>query len=92
MILIGLQPPDLVLVPMWDSGFSMRSPRAGTQRPNSAVVLIRCEEGGPTYAEVMGESKIWNLSEDELSITNSKVRRAQTGLLLERILDLRRIS
>ena len=75
MILIGLQPPDLVLVPMWDSGFSMRSPRAGTQRPNSAVVLIRCEEGGPTYVEVMGEARS-GISLDELSITNSKVRKA----------------
>ena len=72
-------------------GVQRTSPRAGTQRPNSAVVLIRCEEGGPTYVEVMGEARS-GISLDELSITNSKVRKAQTGLLLERILDLRRIS
>ena len=60
-----------------------RASRAGTQRPNSAMVLIRCKEGGPTYAEVMGEARS-GISLDELSITNSKVRRAQTGgLLLE---------
>ena len=34
-----------------------RTVRVGTRKRNSAVVMIRCGEGGPSYAEVMCEAR-----------------------------------
>ena len=61
-----------------------RAVRRGIRKINSAAVLIRCDEGGPSYAEVMGEARS-SVSLEELGITDTRVRRAQTGGLLVEI-------
>ena len=58
-----------------------RTARAGTQKRNSAVLVIRCSEGGPSYAEVMGEARS-KIRLEELGIVDTRFRRAQTGGLL----------
>ena len=58
--------------------------RRGICKINSAAVLIRCDEGGPSYAEVIGEARS-SVSLEELGITDTRVRRAQTGGLLVEI-------
>jgi len=39
------------------TGPPKKTARAGTRKRNSAVVMIRCDEGGPSYADVMGEAR-----------------------------------
>ncbi|XP_018376310.1 PREDICTED: uncharacterized protein LOC108769691 [Trachymyrmex cornetzi] len=73
-----------------DSGDAVRWPPPAKDNrfgaPRTAAVLIKCAEnkdrpGGVTYAEVMklARSKI---SLDDLSITNTRIRKAQAGGLL----------
>jgi len=52
-----------------------RTVRAGTRKRSSAVVMIRCDEGGPSYAEVMGEART-SVQLEALGITDTRVRRA----------------
>lgn len=40
---------------------AVRHTRVGIRKTNSAVVMIRCEEGGPSYAEIMGEVRTGGL-------------------------------
>ena len=63
---------------------SKKTTRAGTRKRNSAVVIIRCDEGGPSYADVMGEART-GVPLEELDITDTRIRRAQTGSLLVEI-------
>ncbi|KYN35368.1 Gag polyprotein [Trachymyrmex septentrionalis] len=46
--------------------------------------MIRCDEGGPSYADVMSEVRT-GVPLDELGITDTRVRRAQNGGLLVEI-------
>ncbi|XP_011058702.1 PREDICTED: uncharacterized protein LOC105148596 [Acromyrmex echinatior] len=61
-----------------------RTVHRGIRKMNSAAVLISCDEGGPSYVEVMGEARS-NVSLEELGITDMRVRRAQTGDFLVEI-------
>ena len=44
----------------------------------TAAVLILCEEGAPTYAELVGNARK-NISLIDLSIVDTKIRKAQSG-------------
>ncbi|KYN38477.1 hypothetical protein ALC56_07123 [Trachymyrmex septentrionalis] len=63
---------------------SKKTVRARTRKRSSAVVMIRCDEGGPSYADVMSEART-GVPLDELGITDTRVRRAQNGGLLVEI-------
>jgi len=61
-----------------------RTVRVRARKRNSAVVMIRCDKGGPSYAEVMCEART-RVPLEELGIADTRVRRAQTGGLLVKI-------
>ena len=58
-----------------------RTARDGTRKRGSAVLMIRCSEGGPSYTEVMGEARS-KVSLAELGIVDTRLRCAQTGGML----------
>jgi len=42
--------------------------------------MIRYDEGGPSYADVMGEART-SIPLEELGITDTRIRRAQTSVV-----------
>ncbi|XP_018312253.1 uncharacterized protein [Mycetomoellerius zeteki] len=59
----------------------MNKERQRIRNPRTAAVMLKCDEEGPTYAEVLGFARK-SINLQDLGITDTKIRRAQSGSIL----------